>query len=137
MSEPLTGGCYCGALRYEVTAKPIFKAQCHCRACSHVSGGGPNYFMTIPSAGFAYVAGVPTSFTRSDLNTPVTRESCGECGTHIVTRRPGLDAAILKIGTLDDPSAYRGPRAAIYTAEMQPYQQIPDDIPAFDGLPDP
>jgi hypothetical protein len=29
----LTGGCYCGALRYEVTGDPMFQGQCHCREC--------------------------------------------------------------------------------------------------------
>ncbi|MDJ0627977.1 MAG: GFA family protein [Rhodobacter sp.] len=132
----LTGGCYCGALRYEVTAKPVFKAQCHCRECQYFSGGGPNYFMVIPNEGFAYTLGTPATFTRDDLEAPVTREFCPACGTHITTRRPDMAAAVLKIGTLNDPAAFGGPKAAIYTVDLQPFHSVPQDLPAFERLPD-
>ncbi|HET7191007.1 MAG TPA: GFA family protein [Pseudolabrys sp.] len=39
--------------------------------------------------GFRYTSGEPRKFSRSDLESPVTREFCGECGTHLTTRRPG------------------------------------------------
>ena len=35
-----TGGCVCGAIRYECDAEPIMMFKCHCRDCQHVSGGG-------------------------------------------------------------------------------------------------
>jgi hypothetical protein len=65
----------------------------------------------------------------------VTRELCTECGTHLITRRPGLPPVVLKIGTLDDPSIYGGARAAIFTAEGQRFHLIADGVPAFEGLP--
>lgn len=129
------GGCYCGGVRYRVTAAPVLRAQCHCRACTHVSGGGPNYFMLIPPEGFAYTAGTPSSYTRPDRPDAVTREFCPACGTHILTRRPGLRQLVLKAGTLDDPALYGGPAMAIFCAEKQPWQIVADGLPAFDGLP--
>lgn len=129
------GGCYCGALRYRAEGEPMLKAQCHCRPCQTFSGGGPNLFMLMPAAGFTWTRGQPKTFTRSDLEGAVTREFCGECGTQIATRRPGLPAVVLKIGTLDDPAQFRGPRAAIFTAEKQPFHHIPEGMPAFEGLP--
>jgi hypothetical protein len=39
MSEVRTGGCACGALRFEVTGAPIFDGHCHCRECQKTSGG--------------------------------------------------------------------------------------------------
>ena len=92
----LEGGCYCGAVRYVAEGEPTLKAQCHCRECQYISGGAPNLFMLMPPAGFSYSKGTPKRFTRGDLECPVTREFCGECGTHLVSRRPGLDAMILK-----------------------------------------
>ena len=67
----------------------------------------------------------------------VTREFCAACGTHLITRRPGLPPVVLKIGTLDDPSIYGGAQMAIFTAEGQPFHLIADGVPAFDGLPPP
>src|SRR5262249_33749938 len=107
-SIPMTfeGGCYCGKIRYGAQGEPRLKAQCHCRECQYISGGAPNMFMLMPPDGFRYVSGAPKTFARSDLEQPVTREFCETCGTHIVTRRPGLNFVVLKVGTLDDPSLF-------------------------------
>lgn len=130
------GGCYCGAVRYVAEGEPILKAQCHCRECQYIAGGAPNMFMLMPPAGFAYTKGTPKKFSRSDLENPVTREFCAECGTHLLTRRPGLDAMILKVGTFDDPvSMYGAPKMAIFTVDKQPFHQIPEGIPAFERMP--
>ena len=131
----LTGGCFCGAVRFEAAGKPIFKGQCHCRACQQISGGAPNLFILMPREGFRYVQGVPAQFRRSDRDNPVTREFCADCGTHLATHRPGLDPVIVKVGVLDDPSVFRGAKAALFVEEKQEFHHIPDDIPAFDGMP--
>ena len=129
------GGCYCGAVRYAAEGKPILKAQCHCRECQYLSGGAPNMFMVMPTDGFRYTQGTPKTFTRSDIEQPVTREFCSACGTHLTTRRPDLDAVILKIGTLDDPSLYGGPRMAIFTIDQQAFHHVADDLPQFERMP--
>ena len=36
----VTGGCYCGALRYEAEGDPIMKGECHCRECQYLTGSG-------------------------------------------------------------------------------------------------
>lgn len=132
---PLEGGCYCGAVRYVAEGKPALRAQCHCWACQHVSGGAPNLFMLMPAEGFRYTKGAPKTYKRPDKVDAVTREFCAECGTHLITRRPGLSLVVLKIGTLDEPSLYGGARMAIFTAEGQLFHIIPDGVPAFEGLP--
>jgi hypothetical protein len=131
----LEGGCYCGALRYVSESEPALKAQCHCRPCQYISGGGPNFFLLMPPAGFSYIKGAPKTFTRSDLENAVTREFCADCGTHIATRRPGLPMVILKVGTLDDPGLFGTPQMAIYTVDKQVFHQIPEGLPSFERLP--
>ena len=132
---PLTGRCYCGALEYEATGAPLFKAQCHCRECQYISGGGPNYFMILPAGGWRWTQGSPQRFTRADLEHPVTRTFCGTCGTHVLTELPDGERVVLKVGTLDDPARYGGPRAAIYTVDLQPFHVIPDELPQFERVP--
>jgi len=132
----LTGGCYCKALRYEADGAALFKGQCTCRECQYISGGAENLFMVMPAGGFRYVEGEPATFARSDLDGPATREFCATCGTHILTRTPrNPGVVILKIGTLDDTSAYGGPQAAIWTADKQSYHLIPEGVTTFDGFP--
>jgi hypothetical protein len=129
------GGCYCGAVRYEAGGEPTFKAQCHCRECQYITGGGPNMFMMMPADGFRYTKGAPKQFTRSDIPNPMTREFCGVCGTHLTTRPPGMPAIVIKVGTLDNPALFEGPNMAIYTIDKQPFHAIPEGLPTFERLP--
>jgi hypothetical protein len=131
----LEGGCYCGAVRYVADGEPIMKGQCHCRECQYISGGAPNVFLLMPAAGFQYSKGTPKTFARTDLEKPVTREFCPECGTHMITRPQGLRAVVVKVGTLDDPSLYGAPQMAIYTIDKQAFHHIGEGIPAFERLP--
>jgi hypothetical protein len=131
----LEGGCYCGQVRYAAGGKPMMKAQCRCRECQYISGGSPNMFMLMPPDRFGYTKGMPKQFSRSDLENAVTREFCAECGTHLVTRRPGLPAVILKVGTLDDPAHFGAPQMAIFTVDKQAFHQIPEGLPSFERLP--
>jgi len=131
----LEGGCYCGGVRYVAEGDPIMKAQCHCRECQYMTGGGVNHVMGMPADGFSYTKGQPSQFTRSDLERPVTREFCPTCGTHLATRAPGFPGVILKVGGLDEPSQYGGPMIAIYTIDKQAWHQIPDGVPAFERFP--
>jgi hypothetical protein len=132
----IEGGCYCGAIRYRSEGDPMFKGQCHCRECQYISGGSPNVVMAVPEAGFTYTQGAAKGFTRSDLESPVTREFCPECGTHILTRAPALPGALLlKVGTLDDPNVFGMPQMAIFASEKQIFHRIPEGVPAFERGP--
>ena len=131
----LEGGCYCRNIRYTAVGEPMLKAQCHCRECQYISGGAPNMFMLMPVDGFAYTKGTPKQFARSELAEPVTREFCADCGTHLATRRPGLNAVILKVGTLDDPAIFAAPQMAIFMVDKQPFHQVPHGLPTFERRP--
>ena len=132
----LEGGCYCGNLRYVTEGDALFKGQCHCRECQYISGGSPNVLLAMPATGFSYTKGSPKAFERSDLENPVTREFCSDCGTHILARSAGMAGAVmLKAGTLDDPAEFGGPQMAIYTCDKQPFHLVPEGIPTFERLP--
>ena len=131
----LEGGCYCGAVRYLAEGEPMVKAQCHCRECQYITGGAPNLFILMPVGGFGYTKGSPKAFARSDLERPVTREFCAECGTHLITRVPGLAAVVVKVGALDDPSVFGAAQMAMFTVDRQAFHHIPDGLPTFERLP--
>ena len=132
----IEGGCYCKGLRYRAEGNPMFKGQCHCRECQYFSGGHPNVIVAMPASGFKYTKGSAKGFARKDLEKPVTREFCPECGTHILTRAPSLaNAVILKVGTFDDPSLFGGPQMAIFTIDKQSFHHLPQGVPAFERMP--
>jgi hypothetical protein len=132
----IDGGCYCGAIRYKATGDAMFKGQCHCRECQYISGGHPNVVMGMPESGFTYGKGKPKGFRRSDLANGVTREFCGDCGTHLLTRTPALPGAVLlKVGTFDDPSLFGAPQMVIFTVDKQSFHHVPEGVPAFERTP--
>ncbi len=131
----LEGGCYCGALRFEAEGDAMFQGQCHCRECQYISGGLANVIMGMPEAGFSYTKGSPKGFTRADIDNPVTREFCAECGTHILAKSPQMAGVlILKVGTLDDPSVF-APQMAIWATDRQSFHHLPEGVPAFERGP--
>lgn len=131
----IDGGCYCGQIRYSFDGEVTAALQCHCRECQYLTGGHPNVIVVVPDAGFSYTQGEPSGFSRPDLDNPVTRYFCSNCGTGIGTTSPNAPGAmILKVGTMDDPSFYE-PGLAIFTKDAQSFHHIRDDIPNFEGVP--
>jgi hypothetical protein len=131
----IEGGCYCGEIRYESTGEPEAAIQCHCRECQYITGGNPNVIMIVPMNSFRFVKGEPKSFTRDDLERPVTRLFCDNCGTAIGTRSPARpDSMIIKVGTMDDPGVFEA-KAAIFTIDKQPFHHIPEGLPTFERRP--
>jgi hypothetical protein len=132
----MTGGCYCGNLRYQASGDPLFKGQCHCRECQYISGGMPNVVIGMPDGGFTYSKGTAKGFRRADLADAVTREFCSDCGTHILTRTSKVPGAVLlKVGTMDDPGLFGGPQMVIFTVDKQSFHHVPDGVPAFERVP--
>ena len=131
----VTGGCYCGEVRYEVDGPQEASFQCHCRECQYLTGGNANIVVVFAESDFRYTKGLASSFARSDLENPVTRHFCGACGTGIGSRTPSRpNSMIVKVGTLDNPGEYQA-QAAIFTCDRQAYHYIPNNIPSFDKRP--
>jgi hypothetical protein len=131
----IDGGCYCGNIRYTFEGDVAGALQCHCRECQYITGGNPNVIVILPEDGFKYTSGEPASFSRPDLDNPVTRYFCSDCGTAIGTTSPNAPGSmIIKVGTIDDPSFFK-PGLAIFTKDAQSFHHIPDDLPSFEGVP--
>jgi hypothetical protein len=126
---PLTGGCNCGAVSYEVT-EPLVKAgYCHCTRCQRRSGAAAS-----PSAHPA-----PGSF-RITKGEEVLKHwkpegggekwFCGECGSHIYGNNPAHpDSVGIRMGSFDSDPGIR-PSVRAFVADAAVWEDIPDD-----GLP--
>ncbi len=129
----ITGRCYCGDVHYKAEGPVLLKAECFCRECQYITGGGSLHIMAVPLEGFEMTKGAVKGFQRSDIDGAVTREFCPNCGTHLFTRAPALPTAIiLKVGALDDQAQYDGPDTANFTCDARPWHHVPSDIPAFE-----
>ena len=131
----ISGGCYCGSLRYESVGEIEASIQCHCRECQYITGGNPNVIMIMPLNGFEFVKGIPKTFKRKDIEKAVTRLFCENCGTGIGTKNPNRpNSIILKVGTFDDPSIFK-PDIAIFTIDKQKFHYIEDGLKSFERRP--
>jgi hypothetical protein len=85
----LEGGCFCGFVRYRVSAEPTCETNCHCSICRRTTGAAFVTWFTVPPAAFAFTTGSPARFRSSDH---ATRSFCPRCGTQLTfasTRAPG------------------------------------------------
>jgi len=57
MTKTYTGGCACGAIRYETSSEPIFENHCQCRDCQKRSGTGHGSYLVFPRRADVSVAG--------------------------------------------------------------------------------
>lgn len=132
----LSGGCYCGALRYEISGEIPMRALCLCQTCQKISGGAGNLCIGIEANAFRYIQGEPHRFTHEGAANSPTREFCGECGVHIAARSPKAPGGVvIKVGTLDDPSIFGGPEMVFWTQEKQDFHVVPEGTAAYTTLP--
>lgn len=133
---PLTGGCQCGAVRYEVRAAPLALYACHCTDCQRQSSSAFGLSMPVPRAALA-VTGTTATYTRVNAaGRTVDGHFCAACGTrlyHAPSRNPAI--VNLKPGTLDDARWLR-PVAHVWTCSAQAGTVLPPDALHYAGQPE-
>ena len=137
MSDPkrYTGGCLCGALRYEADGEPRFAGHCYCVDCQKASGSG-----FIPFMGFASSAVRLRGETRQFRSKAATggdavRNFCPVCGSLVFGGEVGKDDThTIYAGSLDDPSVFH-PKVAIFARSRPAWAVIPEGLTVYDGMP--
>jgi len=133
----ITGGCLCGAIRYETAAQPVTARFCWCRLCQYIGAGNATVNVAFPTEGFI-IRGAPKDYQRTaDSGNRMHRRFCSECGVHLFTAsdaRPNL--IMIRAGTLDNPNIAQ-PAAAIWVSKAPSYACIQEDLPRFEAQPPP
>jgi hypothetical protein len=71
MTKPYTGGCACGAIRYETSSEPIVENHCQCRDCQKRSGTGHGSYLTFPQRADVTITGEAKNWrVAGDCNQP-------------------------------------------------------------------
>ena len=128
-----SGGCLCGAVRYQTTGEPVRVLNCHCRSCRRHTGA--------PAATLAVFKVDQVEFSGDDrkiyTSSPgVGRAFCASCGTPLTweTRLGDLGpVCALHISTFDDPDAL-APSAHSFYSERIPWFDIADSLPRYEGF---
>lgn len=137
MPDPLTGGCQCGHVRYEITGRPLTFYACHCTECQKQSSSAFGLSMTVRRNETRIIGGPMKTWERpADSGSRLTCHFCPECGVRLFHARSGTnDIWNLKAGTLDDTS-WLQPAGHIWTGSAQKWVHIPDHTLNYAAQPE-
>lgn len=131
----ITGGCLCGALRYEAEGDPLYMGHCYCADCQKASGSGFIPFMGF-SASALRITGPSKPFISPAANGGyATRNSCPVCNSLVFGGVIGeSDSFTIYAGSLDDKSHFR-PGIAIFNRNRPQWALLPSGVAVFDRMP--
>jgi hypothetical protein len=132
MTRAITGGCACGAVRYECDAPPASMVNCHCRDCQRAGGSGYAPTLVVPASALRVLRGAPKYHeVRGESGSMARRGFCSECGSPLFagsSARP--DFVGIRAGSLDDPGVFR-PTADGWVGSAQTWDAMDPAVPKF------
>ena len=136
MKLPLTGGCACGAIRYETTAEPVVMFHCPCRDCQRASGGPFTSFVIVPAEAFRFSQGsVRLHDSPSHRGGKTHRGFCADCGSPILAKTDANpDIVAIRTASMDDPSWFNL-EMNVWTSDAHPWDQMNPALPKFEKYP--
>ena len=124
----LTGHCLCGAVRYEISGKPLAMMYCHCEECRRATGSSLNTSIFVRKDGFRVVAG-EDAVSYHETARGNLRYFCSRCGSPLFKHFPEPpDLITVRAGTLDSDPGVR-PSGHIWVSEKAPWFEITDGLP--------
>lgn len=125
--SPHTGGCRCGAVRFEAQGEPLSVSYCHCSDCRRATGAPVSAFVSFRAEGVSLSGDTLRTFE----NGAVTRSFCGTCGSPIAYLDQRLaDHVYFMLGAMDSPAEYK-PTLHAYVREQLPYVHMPDGLQRY------
>ena len=132
LTTPFSGGCACGAIRYECAAPPLRMVNCHCRDCQRASGSGYSATLIMAAGSVRLLHGECKEHqTVADSGNVAKRAFCGICGTPLFAGSAARSEFLgVKAASLDDPSWF-APEADVWVESAQPWDAMDPGIPKF------
>lgn len=125
-----TGGCLCGAVRYEIVGPGPAVDLCHCSLCRR-QGGHAQAAMTVAREHFRWTVTDGLAWYRSSARGQ--RAFCRRCGSALSFEADGDAFVYPNAGSLDDAGAGLALRSHIHTGSKAAYYEIADNLPQFDA----
>ncbi len=128
--ESITGGCLCGAIRYEVSESPTVAGFCHCRMCQRWTGSPVTGGERVSRSALRFTEGAPKIYQSSPV---AERYFCSDCGSPLIFRPLlppyGPDYFYVKIGTLDDPEIVKPQYHYGIEGHLSSWVPLDDNLP--------
>ena len=131
----LTGGCLCGASRYQSPGPALFSVVCHCRDCQRASGSGGVPVLGVDKASFTRSGPIRASRCTGGSGQWAVRNFCGECGSLLFgTPESAPDLVTIYAGSLDDRSGF-APSDALFVGQRPPWARLALPLSEHAGHP--
>lgn len=135
MNEPYTGGCACGAIRYQIAGEPLVSVDCQCRDCSRESGTGHASHVVFLRADVNLSGQASLWDMTADSGNIKTRAFCPKCGSPVYMTFAANPAILtVRAASLDDPHRYN-PQMVTYHDSGYACDQINPALPVFAKMP--
>ena len=124
---PLTGGCLCGGVRFELSAAPRLAGYCHCTRCQQRTGTSASAQVFIDADALELVQGEELVQGWRHPDGGMEKCFCRNCGGHVFSRHPQTKVVrSVRMSAFDeDPGVPLTFRA--FVAYAAPWEPIPDD----------
>ena len=100
----ISGGCYCGTVRYRASGPVKFSGNCHCKNCRRAAGAQAVAWISVEKKSFLWARGRPKRYRTP---TKAWRTFCPACGTSLTYESPKRPRAIdITTGSLDRPEKF-------------------------------
>jgi hypothetical protein len=122
----LSGGCLCGAIRFEVSGPPLLAGYCHCTHCQKRTGTASSVNCRVARADFRLVSGAEQLRA---YQPPVGRPKlfCQTCGSALFSGDPFSDEQVaIRLGAFDEDPEIR-PQYRQFVDSAAPWEPLPDD----------
>ena len=125
---PLTGGCLCGAVRFEISEPPLSASYCHCTRCQRRTGTAASAQARLAPGSLRILSG--EELVRGwEPEQGYLKFFCSACGSALWSRHPTEDIVGVRLGVLDPGHGIK-PDCRQFVAYAADWEEIPDD-----GLP--
>ena len=137
MTDQATGGCLCGAVKYEFPKDQVVSAHhCHCTDCQKSTGSGKASFVIVPSAAVSSTGELKYYSVKGSAGATVSRGFCPECGSPIMSVIPEMGPInIIKAGSIDDPS-WVNIQSSFWSDTSQPWSPVDPALPSCAANPE-
>lgn len=137
MATDLSGGCACGAVRYQSAAEPVMALHCRCRHCQQASGTHGGSYLMLPRSAVDLQGEVRFYKREAYSGNTIGRGFCPTCGSPVTARTTGFPDMIgIAAASLDEPDRFQ-PQAVMFQASALSWAINDPALPVFERAPPP
>lgn len=128
----VTGGCLCGAVRFEISGPIRHIVHCHCSQCRKAQGSAFATNGIVSKSEFKLLAGAD-ELAGYESTPGQTKYFCRTCGSPIMSKTASKpDQVRVRLGSIDSDIKER-PEAHIFAGSRANWEEISGDLPQYDG----